>query len=349
MRESRGTQRWPIPGGFYPRFFLLGVVLLLLPQVFPVYAIITLVDYLLFGMFAMGLGFLLSYVGLLSFGHAAFFGIGGYVAALSLGCPLCYWPEGLSHSMWVILLLALGVSAIYGLIVGFFSIRARGIYFAILTLACAEALYRWVFYSYDLLGGADGRHGLAQPGPLLPGVGATALEHHNNRYYLAVLMLFFGFWLLRKLVNSPFGRVLQAIRENEERARFLGYNVEKYKLIAFVVSGLIVSAAGALYAPHRSFAAPELLAFSQSGEAVMMVLLGGLGSLVGPVLGGVFLTWFDDTVSRFWSEGYLMLVGGMIVVLVLFMPRGLAGLFALVGSSVRHLVERRVLVNQRGG
>lgn len=343
------TERQPIPGGFYFWFFLLGVVFLLLPQVLPVYLTITMVDYLLFGMFAMSLGFLISYVGLICFGHAAFFGIGAYVASLSLGCALCVWPEGLSHSIWVVLLLALGASAIYGIIVGVFSIRARGIYFAILTLAFAEALYRWVFYSYDLLGGADGRHGLAQPGPVLPGVAATSLEHHNNRYYVVVLMLFVSFWLLRKLVNSPFGSVLQAIRENEERARFLGYNVERYKLIAFVISGLIAGAAGALYAPHRSFAGPELLAFQQSGEVVMMVLLGGLGSLAGPILGGVFLTWFEDTMSAFWSEGYLMLVGGMIVLLVLFAPRGLAGLLSHIAHSARSLVEQRGFRNQRSG
>jgi branched-chain amino acid transport system permease protein len=269
---------------------------------------------LIFGILAMALDILMGYTGLVSFGHAAFFGLGAYtVGVLNQFYKIT--------SLWPALLLMGVVVAAYALIVAYFATTRRGIYFALLTLIFAEVVHRIFFYTYAF-GGSDGLQGL-EPVSLWPGV---RLDTPTKIYYAVLVALLVLYLAASVLVRSNFGRVLAAIRENEDRARFLGYNVRRYKMAACVISALVAGVAGVLYAARASFATPDLLVWTLSGEAIVMVMLGGMGTLVGPILGGAFFTILVEKVSSVW-EYYFIAIGLILAAVVLFMPKGLFGLF----------------------
>jgi branched-chain amino acid transport system permease protein len=204
--------------------------------------------------------------------------------------------------------------------VAYFATTRRGIYFALLTLIFAEVVYTFFRYT-QTFGGSDGIQGLPEA-MLLPGV---PIDTPVKKYYLVLAYLIFGFVGCRLIVASHFGRVLVAIRENEDRARFLGYNVQRYKMGACMISALLTGLGGALYATRSAYATPDLMLWTESGEFIISVMIGGLGTLAGPIIGGVFFTILRDKVSSY-VDWYFIVIGLVLVAIVLFMPRGLVGL-----------------------
>jgi len=220
-------------------------------------------DALLFGAIAMSLDLLIGYTGLVSFGHAAFFGLGAYASAVLL--------ERGVVSLWACLLFAVLVVGLYALVVSYFSTARRGIYFALLTLIFAEVVYTFFRYT-QTFGGSDGIQGV--PPPRL--VGVFAIDSPMRNYYLVLVYLGLAYLACRVLVTSHFGKVLVAIRENEDRARFLGYNVQRYKMAVCMISALLTGLGGALYPGRSAFATPDLMLWTVSGEFIIMVMIGGL-------------------------------------------------------------------------
>jgi branched-chain amino acid transport system permease protein len=275
-------------------------------------------DALLFGAIAMSLDLLTGYTGLVSFGHAAFFGLGAYASAILL-------ERGIV-SLWACLLGALLVVGLYALVVSFFATARRGIYFALLTLIFAEVVYTFFRYT-QTFGGSDGIQGV--PSPRL--VGDVAIDTPLRNYYLVLVYLGLAYLACRVLVTSHFGRVLVAIRENEDRARFLGYNVQRYKMAVCMISALLTGLGGALYPGRSAFATPDLMLWTVSGEFIIMVMIGGLGTLAGPVVGGVFFVLLQEQVSSY-VDWYLIVIGLVLIFIVLFMPRGLLGIRELLGG-----------------
>jgi branched-chain amino acid transport system permease protein len=273
-------------------------------------------DALLFGAVAMSLDVLMGYTGLVSFGHAAFFGLGAYSTAVLL--------ERGVHSLWLCLALAAVVVGLYALVVAYFATSRRGIYFALLTLIFAEVVYTFFRYT-QAFGGSDGIQGLPAA-EILPGV---AIDSPLRNYYLVVVYLAVAYTACRVLVESHFGRVLVAIRENEGRARFLGYRVQRYKMVACVISAVLAGLAGALYPSRAAYATPDLMHWSISGEFLIMVMIGGLGTLVGPILGGAFFIVLQEKISSY-VQWYFIVIGLVLILIVLFMPKGLLGLRRLL-------------------
>jgi branched-chain amino acid transport system permease protein len=268
-------------------------------------------DALIFGAIAMSLDLLMGYTGLVSFGHAAFYGLGAYATAVLL--------ERGVLSVWLCLAFAVLVVGLYALIVSYFATSRRGIYFALLTLIFAEVVYTFFRYT-QTFGGSDGIQGLPDA-LLLPGV---PIDTPGRKYYLVVAYLAFAYVVCRVVVGSHFGQVLVAIRENEDRARFLGYNVQRYKMGVCMISALLTGLGGAIYPIRAAYATPDLMLWTESGEFIISVMIGGLGTLVGPIIGGAFFTILRDKVSSY-VDWYFIVIGLVLVAIVLFMPRGLFG------------------------
>jgi branched-chain amino acid transport system permease protein len=278
-------------------------------------------DALLFGVVAMSLDLLMGYTGLVSFGHAAFYGLGAYATAVLL--------ERHVLSLWACLGFATVVVGLYALVVAYFATSRRGIYFALLTLIFAEVVYTFFRYT-QTFGGSDGIQGLPEA-MLLPGV---PIDTPLKKYYLILAYLGAAYLVCRVVVRSHFGQVLVAIRENEDRARFLGYDVQRYKTGACLISALLTGLAGALYPIRAAYATPDLMLWTESGEFIISVMIGGLGTLAGPVIGGAFFTILRDQVSSY-VDWYFIVIGAVLVVIVLFMPRGLFGFRRWLGGRWR--------------
>jgi branched-chain amino acid transport system permease protein len=296
---------------------LLGLLALLVafPLVAPPYPRSLMIEVLVFAIFAMSLDLLMGYTGLVSFGHAAFFGLGGYVAA--------YAGLHLSSNLLVtvpLLLLVVGAAAFA---MGFFALRTSGIYFLMLTLAFAQMLFSLAIKWSDVTGGSDG---LRVERPAL-GIGGLELRFGADIsfYYLTLAVFLFSWWLLARLVASPFGHTLRGIKENEARMQALGYNTARFKIGAFVVAGLFAGLAGMLLAAFNRHAAPENLYWTRSGEAIIMVLIGGAGSLIGPMLGAALVHLLPSYASSY-TERWQTILGLVFIGFVLFAPRGIYGL-----------------------
>jgi len=281
------------------------------------YSLLLAFDALLFGAIAMSLDLLIGYTGLVSFGHAAFYGLGAYATAIVL--------ERGVLSLWACLGAAVLVVGAYALVVSYFATARRGIYFALLTLIFAEVVYTFFRYT-QTFGGSDGIQGLPDA-RLWPG---AAIDTPLRKYYLVLTYLALAYAVCRLVVTSHFGRVLVAIRENEDRARFLGYSVQRYKMAVCMISALLTGLAGAIYPMRSAFATPDLMLWTESGEFIISVMIGGLGTLVGPVIGGAFFTILRDKVSSY-VDWYFIVIGVVLIVIVLFMPRGLLGFRRLLG------------------
>jgi branched-chain amino acid transport system permease protein len=281
------------------------------------YYLLLVFDALLFGAIAMSLDLLMGYTGLVSFGHAAFYGLGAYATAVLM--------ERGVQSLWACVGFAIVVVGLYALVVSYFATARRGIYFALLTLIFAEVVYTFFRYT-QTFGGSDGIQGLPDA-TVLPGF---AVDTPTRKYYLVLAYLVTAYAICRVVVASHFGCVLVAIRENEDRARFLGYSVQRYKMGACMISALLTGVGGAIYPMRSAFATPDLMLWTESGEFIISVMIGGLGTLVGPIIGGAFFTILRDKVSSV-VDWYFIVIGGVLIVIVLFMPRGLLGLRGMFG------------------
>lgn len=291
-------------------------IIAIFPLFAPEYYIILGVQALIYGLLAMSLDVIMGYAGIVSFGHGAFFGIGAYTIGLSL------IRGGFSFLSAIAMVIA--ASCAYGLLVGYFSSRIKDIYFAILTLAFAEVVYRIVFYS-SFAGGSDGLIGIPRAPISIGSLSLVSLDTPLRYYYFSLIVLIASYYILKIIMGSPFGRVLKGIQENEDRMHFLGYRVNKYKILAFVISGVFAGLSGAMYSLFMGFADPEQLHFMLHGKIVIMVLLGGMGTLIGPIIGGAFVTIFEIIVSHY-TQSFLLVVGATFIVAVIFMPQGILGI-----------------------
>jgi len=275
--------------------------------VYPVFAM----KVLCFALFACGFNLLLGYTGLLSFGHAAFLGTGGYItgyAVKSMGFP----PE-------LGILLGTAAATVLGYLVGSLAIRRSGIYFAMITLALAQMVY-FVCLQMPFTGGEDGLQGV--PRGVLFGV--LDLRHPLFMYYLVLAIFLVGFWVVYRAVHSPFGQVLKAIRENEPRAISLGYDVSRYKLMAFVLSAALAGLAGSTKCLVFQLSSLTDVHWHTSGEVVLMTLLGGMGNVFGPIVGAALVVSLQNYGANI-GEWVTVITGTIFVFCVLVFRRGIVG------------------------
>lgn len=303
---------------FWTGFTVIVVLLVAAPLVLPEFWKRFLTEILIWGLLAMSSDLLIGYTGMISFGHAVFFGLGMYGAAAAL---LTVKPANL----WLALLYGLGASAAAALFVAYFSTRLRDIYFAITTLIFSQIFYVIVFTWTEVTGGENG---LAFSRPQLGIPGIYTLPFTSTTLHWFVLAVVVGSYLVaRRITQSPFGMVLQSIRENESRTRAIGYPVERYKIMAVMLSGLFAGLAGVLYAIQNRFAAPDFFYFLVSGETVIFNVMGGMGTLVGPIVGAGFFLGLREAFSRLLGDQfpYLIPVGVIFILMVIFLPQGLLG------------------------
>jgi branched-chain amino acid transport system permease protein len=289
--------------------------LLVFPLLMPYQALA--INILVFGLFAVGFNLLFGYTGLLSFGHAAFLGVGSYLTGIGMvhmGLP---WG--------VALLLGVVAAALAGLLIGYLAIRTRGIYFSMVTLALAQIVYYAFYKAERWTGGENGLRGIQVPAADLFGFKFDFLDP-TTKYYVILAFVAAALWFVSRVLASPFGAVIEAVRENEKRAAACGYDVARTKLLVFVLSAAICGLAGALRALHLSVVPIDSLHYLLSGQAVMMCLLGGMGTFFGPFIGaGLFLT-LEDVATTFTTH-WMAIVGAVFMVFVLFFPAGVWGSF----------------------
>jgi branched-chain amino acid transport system permease protein len=281
---------------------------------------------MILAIFALSLDLLVGYTGLVSFGHAAFFGIGAY--ALGLMTPK-YDPA----SLWTTLPAAVAIAGLAAFVVGLFVVRVKGIYFIMVTLAFAQMFY-FVFHDTKFGRGSDGISMNFKPAATIGGATLLDLSSATVVYYFVLVALVGVFLFLRMVLASPFGRALQGIRSNEHRMRSLGFPVYRYKLASFALAGALAGFAGYLSAMQFGFVNPELLSWHQSGNVLLMLILGGLGSLFGAVVGAFAFVALQEIYSALTTHWQLLL-GATIIALVIFLPGGLA---SVAGRFKRMLV-----------
>jgi branched-chain amino acid transport system permease protein len=302
--------------GYWMGFSVVLALLIAAPLVLPAFWRSFLTEILIWGLLAMSSDLLIGYTGMVSFGHSAFFGLGIYGAAAAL---LSTNPPNL----WMAFLFGLVAAAAVAAFVAYFSTRLRDIYFAITTLIFSQIFYVIIFTWTELTGGENGLT-FRRPALAIPGLFSVPFTSETLHWFvLGVVTL--SYLVLRRITQSPFGMVLQSIRENEGRTRAIGYPVERYKIVAVMLSGLFAGLAGVLYAIQNRFAAPDFVFFLVSGEVVIFNVMGGIGTLVGPVVGAAFFLLLREGFSRFFTEYYLIPVGVIFIAMVIFLPQGLLG------------------------
>src|SRR5262252_1055270 len=303
---------------FWSGFAVVVGLLIVAPLVLPTFWQRFLTEILIWGLLAMSSDVLIGYTGMVSFGHSAFFGLGMYGAAAAL---ILVSPPSL------VLALAFGLAAAAAVstFVAYFSTRLRDIYFAITTLIFSQIFYVIIFTWTAVTGGENG---LNFSRPRLGIAGIWSAPFNNSTLHWFVLAVVVGSYLiLRRIMRSPFGMVLQSIRENEPRTRAIGYPVERYKIMAVMLSGLFAGLAGVLYAIQNRFAAPDFVFFLVSGEAVIFNVMGGIGTLVGPIFGAATFLLLREFLGRLFGEQfpYLIPLGFIFITMVIFLPQGLLG------------------------
>ena len=299
-----------------------GVVALaafpLLPLESRDYYLQMLTQMMILGIFAMSLDLLQGVTGMVSLGHAAFFGLAGYALAFLT-------PESAAPSLWWTLPAAALAAGLAALVIGFFVVRTHGIYFIMVTMAFAQMVY-YLFFDNKPLGGSDGLYVYFKPSTAVGGSGELFdLENKATFFYFTLVMLLLVYAFLRRVLFSPFGRALAGIRVNEHRMRAMGFGTVWYKLTAFTLAGALAGVAGYLWAAQTGFVNPELMGFHQSAHAIMMLILGGMGNFAGAVV-GAFAFEYLMHVFKDLSKHWQLLMGTFIVLLVVFAPRGILGL-----------------------
>jgi branched-chain amino acid transport system permease protein len=276
---------------------------------------------------ALSLNLILGYAGMVSLGHAAFIGIAAYVVAIlnwhvSNGEPLVSWPivvDG-SANAFVVAPLAIAMSALGALIIGFISLRTTGLYFIMITLAFAQMLF-YLFVAFQKYGGEDGTQ-------LMTTLTLGSIELNNRilLYYIIFAALLATLLLVDRIVESRFGMVLQGCRQNERRVAAVGFPTFRYKLVAFVIAGAIAGVSGVLLAASQEFVSPADLAWSRSGELVIMLVLGGVGTLFGPVFGAALYVVLEVVLGS-WTTHWQIIFGPVFIFFVLFVKGGIVGVF----------------------
>lgn len=299
---------WKI--GLLVAAFALGV----LPFFLPAWAMTLVTEALIFSLFAMSLDLLVGYTKLYSFGHAAAYGLGAYAAALVLVHLALPLPIGIVMAVAAAVLIAIPIAWV--------CTRTHGVSFAMLTLAFAQLGYASIFQFRESLGGSNGIAGIPRPhGPF----GIDWFDDRMGYYYLVLVALLGSYVICRAIVTSPFGAVLAGIRENEAKTRALGYNTRRYKLAIVVAAYGFGALAGALYSPFSGFASPELFFWFVSGTVLIMVIVGGAGTLVGPMIGGAFFLIVEHQLADI-TDLWPLIFGAIFIAFVMFAPQGIWGI-----------------------
>lgn len=289
-----------------------GVILVVLPLFLSSYLQSMMTKFLIFAIFAMSLDVIFGYTGLLSLGHAAYFGVAGYTTGILI---LRYGVE----SFWISapggILMAGLVAAIFGII----ALRVSGIYFLLVTFALGQLLFSVATKWYSMTGGSDGLAGIPHPDLGLPWFTWDAI----NFYYFVFLAFVICFFILYRLINSPFGYALQGIREQEARMRSLGYNVWLYKYVAFVIAGLFAGVAGVLFGHFNGLMAPMHLGIVTSALAMLMIIIGGTGTLFGPAIGAGVIIFVEHFASIYTPERWPLILGAVFVVSIMYFRAGI--------------------------
>ena len=286
---------------------------------------------LVLSIFAMSLDLLVGFSGLVSFGHAAYFGVAAYALALLT-------PRLQAVSLWIALPASIGAAGLAALLIGFFALRTRGVYFIMVTLAFAQMVY-YVFHDTGIGGGSDGIYVNFRPDASLLGFKPFDLGNARHLYYFVAALALSTYLLLARTLRSAFGSALMGIRSNEHRMRSLGYRTFQYKLAAFTLAGGLAGLAGFLYAVLYGFVTPELMAWHQSGDVLLMVILGGIGTLIGPVMGALALVGMHEAFSSL-TRHWQLAMGVVIVLAVIALPGGLARLPVRIHRALAGMRDR---------
>jgi branched-chain amino acid transport system permease protein len=319
------SARRAVPVALALTLVVAAAALAVLPLFAEKFTVQTLTKIMIMAILAMSLDLLLGYTGLVSFGHAAFYGAAGYVLALLT-------PQYQAASFWTSFPLAIAGSALLALAIGFFVVRTHGIYFIMVTLAFAQMLF-FVFYDTKLAGGNDGIYIDVRPVAKIGDWQPFNLDDYTHVYWLALALAALVYALLRTILRSPFGSVIVGIRVNEQRMRSLGYATFRYKLACFVIAGAVAGIAGYLAAVQFGVVNPEMMGWHLSAAVMMMVILGGMGTLAGPALGAAVWMLLELGLQGLPQAGgvdlgkhWQLFMGLFIVAATLLLPQGLFGL-----------------------
>ncbi|ALS23691.1 MULTISPECIES: branched-chain amino acid ABC transporter permease [Paenibacillus] len=309
-------------------FLVLLVALCIAPFIMSNYFLSILVEILILGIFALSLNILVGYTGLVSLGHAAFFGVGAYTSSL---IAIHY-----TSNVFVTLIAGILLSLMMAGMIGFFCNRVNGFYFLMLTLAFSQMFYALVYRWGSLTQGDNGLSGIPKPTLWVNGL----LDSPIAFYFFILIIFLIVFIGLSVILHSPLGQIFVGIRENETRVRVMGYNTTIYKNISFILAGGIGGLAGSLYAFFNGFISPKDIYWTMSGEVLIMVLVGGVGTLIGPVLGAAFIVILETFVSSY-TDMWMLIVGMTFILFVIFIPKGIV--------SIGSLWNERKNVNQGKG
>ena len=318
ITHKSSPAKWIFLAWFY-------VALIFLPYQIGEYYTNLAIKILIMALAACSFNLLLGYPGLLSFGQAAYFAVGAYSCALLVKFVI--------PNVLVAILGGLIFSATVALVFGYFCVRLAEIYFSMLTLALSQIIYTIAFKWERVTGGDNGIPGIPAP-PLNLGVITLELTNAYHYYYFALVLVSISIMVLYLLVNSPFGATLKSIRENPERASFMGQNVRQFQLISFVIAGTFCGLAGAIFATFERFVSPELTYWSKSAEIVLMSIFGGIYTFVGPLVGSASMLLLEDYISTYTSY-WSVYLGVVLIICVVFMPDGIVGRFNQLVSMIK--------------
>lgn len=312
---------------------LLTVVLLALPAVISSYGVRLASEVFIMGIFVMSLGLIAGYAGLVSLGHAAFFGVGAYTVAL-LGQYV--------SSSYVLIAAAAVLAGVAAWVSGYLFIRTSGAYFLMITLAFGQMLYAIVYKLKSVTGGADGMKVSASLD-----FGFGTITSTMQFYYVMAVLFLACYFLLRLFIASPFGKGVKGVMENPLRMKTLGYNIREYQIIAYTLSGMMAGFAGAMYAYFNFFVSPDMVSWMFSGQALIMVIVGGVGTLLGPAVGAAFFVVLQNYVSSF-TDRWPLIMGLIFVAFVLYGRGGIVHIFELIWNKIVPQRSRTVSEEKEG-
>lgn len=281
-----------------------------------------LMEIFIFGIFALSLNVLVGYTGLVSLGHAAFFGVGAYASGII--------SKEVSSNFLLTLLISFAASILISAVIGIFCMRVNGFYFLMLTLAFSQMIYSVIYQSTNLTGGSNGLSGI--PSPV---IGSIDFSNPVMLFYLILSLFIIVYVCLNLVMRSPFGKVLIGIRENETRMKSMGYHTTIYKFAAFVLAGGLGGIAGSLYTNFNGFISPNDIYWTMSGSVLIMVIIGGTGTMLGPVLGAAFIVGLETIVSSY-TTNWMLIIGIIFILFVIFFPKGIVG----IGNSFAQKLKR---------